>query len=451
MSHRRAGQSGDPLPVDPALYERDEMRAAIIRHDFATLYRALRDEQGLHQRRIAELTGQKQSEVSEILAGRQVHMYSVLRRIVTGLGIPPELAGLSAHDPAAAGTYPEQVTVVDPEEVARMLRRHLIAQGGITLTGAVVAKLGALLAQLPGPSPVPLPGRLSSVHVEQVQHLTCSVREEILARGSNLQMSSASAAWAERLLTVPATEPLTRALRSAVAEMHTLASGWAALDAGLYDRALWHYSRGLELATNAGDTYLQAIALACAGLTMLEQGNPGDGLKMLQFAQVKAWDIPAAHDRQMLDACARADSVIALASRGEVQAAIRELSQSRELWQPRRPDPRGDQDYVAARLELSRGRLDAAEPFAAASVRRWQGVSALRGAQSATVLATIHVQSGDPDSLRLARDAITAVDELSSASVRRRLLSLAGALDARPGTDARDLARQARQIATARV
>ncbi|MGH3906597.1 MAG: hypothetical protein ACRDTE_20820 [Pseudonocardiaceae bacterium] len=380
--------------------------------------------------------------VSEILSGRQVLTYAVLEHIVSGLGIPPQLAGVSWHGPDGADAYPGRVTVTEPEGAEGMLRRHLLALGATAAFGAPIHGLGEL-GELPGQHPAPLPTRLADV--EQVRDLTRSVRADLHNHGSNPQVTSAAAAWADRLLHVPGTEALIRALRRAVAELHTLAAGWAGLDAGLHDRAMWHYSRGLKLATDAGDTYLQAIALACAGLTMLERGNPADGLKMLQFAQVKAWEIPPEQDRRMVDACARTDSVIALLNLGEAHAADRELSKSRDLWQPTRTDPRGDQDYVAARFELGRGRLDAAEPFAAASVRRWDGVSALRGTQSVVVLATIHVQAGEPDGTRLTREAIGAVDKLSSVSVRRRLEPLAEALDSRPGTDARDLAPAARR------
>jgi hypothetical protein len=269
----------------------------------------------------------------------------------------------------------------------------------------------------------------------------------LLDQGSNPRLSSGAAAWADQLLGVPGSEKLTTELRAAVAELHTLVAGWAGLDAGLYNRALYHYSRGLELATDAGDGYLQAIALACSGLTMLEQGHPSDGLKMLQFAQVKAWRIPAERDRRMVEACAQADSVIALLGIGEMQAAATELAKSRNLWQPIPSDPRGDQDYVSARLEAGRGRLDAAEAFAAASVARWNGVSELRRAHSATLLATIHVQSGEPDGLPLAHSAITSVTKTSSVSARTRLEPLAAALQAQRSEDARALARTARQVA----
>lgn len=94
MNDRPAHQPDRPAPVDPELCRRDDMRAAIARHDFGVVYLALKDEAGLSQRRIAGLTGQAQSEVSEILSGRRVLTYAVLARIVDGLGIPAAAGGI---------------------------------------------------------------------------------------------------------------------------------------------------------------------------------------------------------------------------------------------------------------------------------------------------------------------------------------------------------------------
>ncbi|MCA1676194.1 MAG: hypothetical protein LC799_29805 [Actinobacteria bacterium] len=118
-----------------------------------------------------------------------------------------------------------------------------------------------------------------------------------------------------------------------------------------------------------------------------------------------------------------------------------------QLWSPTRSDPRGDQDYVFARLEISRGRLDTAEPFAAASVRRWEGVSELRRTHSAIVLATVHVQAGEPNGLAMAHRAIIDVTKLSSVQARTRLHPLTAALENRPNRDTKELARMARQVA----
>ncbi|MGQ0773854.1 MAG: hypothetical protein ACT4NY_05470, partial [Pseudonocardiales bacterium] len=377
---------------------------------------------------------------------------------------PRERMGLSWWGPdggwcGPGGTYPESATVADtPVGVStELLRRHLIAWGGVVMVGAPVVKLGELLAELPGPDPVALPSRLSGAHVIQVRDLT-----RRLGVGDSYcdpEVVSAAAAWATRLLGVSGTEPVRRDLLVAVAELHSEA-GWAAFDAGLYHRTLYHYARSLELATEAGDAYLQALALEYAGLASVEYGHLNDGLKMLQCAQVKAWDIPPDDRRAVVvgelgraavEGCALADSASALARLGNFPAAASHLAKGRELWAPTRTDPFGDMDRPAARLELARGRLDAAEALAVASVRRWPAGKQISRALSGAVLATIHVKAGERNGLQLAHQTITAVAQLSSVRVRKQLIPLADALAARPGSDAAELTRMARDVATTRA
>ncbi|MGH3904048.1 MAG: helix-turn-helix domain-containing protein [Pseudonocardiaceae bacterium] len=192
-------------PIDPALFDRDDLRPVLASHDIGALYRALNDA-GISQREIARRTGQTQSEVSEIAQGtRRVDNYRVLERIAEGLGIPRERMGLSYGQD---DTYPEEVTVAEPEEAEAMFRRHLLAQGGIALTGAAVTKLGEFLAELPWPVPMPLPTRLSGVHVTQVRDLTRGLERAAATYGSTPEVSTAAAAWAMRLLGVPGDEPV---------------------------------------------------------------------------------------------------------------------------------------------------------------------------------------------------------------------------------------------------
>jgi tetratricopeptide (TPR) repeat protein len=269
------------------------------------------------------------------------------------------------------------------------------------------------------------------------------------------QVLSDAAARVTRLLDVPGPEPVKRALMTAVAELH-IEAGWAAFDAGLYRHALHHYARALTLAKQAGDAYCQATALGYAGLASVEHGYPDDGLKLLQCGQIAAWGIPAddqravvvgARGRAAVEACALADSATALALLGKHDAAGTEFAKGRDLWTPTRTDPFGDLDRPAARLALARGRLDLAEQLAAASMRRWEGGSLISRTHSGIVLATVHVTAGEPRGLRLAHDAITNVTKLSSARARRCVEPLAAALEAQPGSDARELARMARQVA----
>jgi hypothetical protein len=245
-----------------------------------------------------------------------------------------------------------------------MLRRHVLALGGVAAVGAPIIgellNIGELL-DLSGPAPALRPSRLFGVHVAQVRDLTGSLRRAIHTHGANPQVSSAATAWADQLLGVPGTEPIKRALMAAVAELHTVA-GWAGSEAGFLDRAMFHYGRAPELATEAGDAYLKTIALAGAGVAMVEHGHPDDGLKMLQLGAVTSWDMALDHDRRdVVEACVLADSVPALVALGKADAGYTDLARSRQVWTPTPTDPWGDPDGVGARLELARGRLDAAE------------------------------------------------------------------------------------------
>ncbi|MGH3935150.1 MAG: hypothetical protein ACRDS1_09275, partial [Pseudonocardiaceae bacterium] len=315
------------------------------------------------------------------------------------------------------------------------------------------------LATLPGPAPVPLPSQLSYVHVGQVRGLTQRLGEAGNTCGADPAVLSAAAAWAEQLLAVPGVKPVRRALMVAVAELH-IEAGWAGFDTGRYHRAVHHFTAALELATQAGDAYLQSTALNYAGMATVEHGHPDDGLKMIQFSLVKAWDIPHDDQRAVVvgvsgkaarEACAREEAATALADLGKLDAAEAEMAKSRQLWLPTRADRYGDLDRPAALLALRQGRLDAAESLAAASVRRWEGISQSSRTHSSIVLATVHVRAGEPGGLPLAHGAITAVPKLSSVRVRQRLIPLAAALAARPGTDAQDLSRMAHQVAAVRA
>ncbi|MGH3728346.1 MAG: helix-turn-helix domain-containing protein [Micromonosporaceae bacterium] len=82
------------MSVDPAIWESPPMRAALCVRDIGGVY-GLLQRAGVAQRRIAALTGQSQSDVSEILSGRRVISYDLLARIADGLGVPRGYLGLA--------------------------------------------------------------------------------------------------------------------------------------------------------------------------------------------------------------------------------------------------------------------------------------------------------------------------------------------------------------------
>lgn len=97
--------------VDPAVWQLARTRAALASRDMGDLFKILQA-RGLSQRAIAELTGQHQSEIHEIINGRAVTSLRVLERIADGLGIPREHIGLSVDRPCApvvAHGQPEEI------------------------------------------------------------------------------------------------------------------------------------------------------------------------------------------------------------------------------------------------------------------------------------------------------------------------------------------------------
>lgn len=463
QSHPQAvGPDSSVIPAE--LLARLDVLDALAARDIGALYRILNDA-GVTQRRIAALTGTSQPQVADIITGQRVRVqgYDVLERIALGLGIPREWMGLSWWGPdgvwyGPGDAYPEcgRDRTTSREVDDGMLRRHLIALAGVMLTGAPVPQVGHLLEDLGVAPETVMPARLDWVHVAQTRDLTAGMLASLNTVGTPPEIGSAVITAAERLLEVSGPDPVRRALLTALAELH-LHAGWSAFDAGLYKRGMRHYARAFELATKSGDAYCRTLALTLAGLATVEQGHPNDGLKMLQAGQIGARTIPADLGRPVgigegsargLGSRALADSATALAAMGDLGNARRRMAESRDLWTPTRADRAGSHDYIAARLELGAGRLDVARELASASIRRWEGVSERARANSSTVLATIYVRAAEPQGLALARESVSGAARLGAPVRLRRLLTpLAVALESRPGPDARELARMARQVA----
>ena len=106
---RRSGRTGD-LPSlairDLPVWDSEEMRFALRHRGIAQVYKLLQ-RHGVSQRRLAASTGQSQSEISDILAGRRVNAYDVLIRIADGLSVPRGWLGLAHVDVDAKPTEVE--------------------------------------------------------------------------------------------------------------------------------------------------------------------------------------------------------------------------------------------------------------------------------------------------------------------------------------------------------
>ena len=263
-----------------------------------------------------------------------------------------------------------------------------------------------------------------------------------------------------RWLEVPATDEVKAQLAAALVELHTEA-GWCCHDSGLDGTG--HFTRALRVGGEFGDVYGVANAAWHAGLTWVRSGYPNDALKLFQLGKFHLRGLqlgrstpatPRADDPRVPTLTARLNrsSATAYALMGDLDRAMDRLAEAHEGWAPRDAFEQGGADHSTAGIHLDLGQLEAAERFATSAVRTF-GENHRRGRTVAQLLLTeIHVRAGEPQALTLARDAINKVSTLQSIAARReRLLPLATALEARPSSDTRELARIARQVATTRI
>jgi transcriptional regulator with XRE-family HTH domain len=412
------------------------MRAALAARDIGTAYRLLR-RQGLSQRRIAHLTGQSQSEVSEILKGRQVSNVWVLERIADGLGTPRAWLGLSYGDQTPDTPRTEG-------EMGEAMKRRVLV---FTTIAAATGRVFEGLPELALPTTPALPTRLEMLHVHTVRAVTHGLRGVARYYGGQADLFGAIAALYTPWMHLPATEVLTTALAAALAELHT-ETGWCHYDAGL--NGTGHFTHALRLAGTAQDTYGIANAAWHAAVTLVRTGHPNDALKLLQLGQAQLRRRTEDSRVPTLTTRLARTSATAYALMGGRDEASRCLAEASEEWQPRDLFERADADLGTAAIQRDLGQLDAAEQLAASAVHAYSQGPYRRGHTIAEILlAEIHVRAGDLHGLTLAHHAIEKVSTLHSLAARRQWLTpLATALETRPGTDTQELARTARQIAT---
>ncbi len=448
---------------DPTLLALPGMRAALANHDISMMYRLL-NSAGVPQRRIAELTGQSQSEGSESLKGRRVMAYEVLVRICVGLGIPREAMGLGwgtyAGDTAADA--PGQAHAPGEEDDSDVLRRqcdHLLALAGTAAFGAAVPGVGALLSAPATPrQPMAVPARIGRADVEAIRDVTHAIASAARTVGGQAGPACSLAHWADRCLGADASDPARQALLSALAELHVIAA-WCCHDSQAPVQSYAHFCTAVDLAIQAQDSYQACYALRYAATMLLHRDKPTDALKLLQLAELHlAGACPDDPRVAALRGWLALLSELARARGGPVgidSAPVRSaVARARDGWQPpslNRLHQQADFDLTTALTYLHLGKLDTAEAMAAPSVRTFATGTHRRGGVLAEItLARLHVMAGEPDAARLAAQAIESVIPTRSSVARLALAALAADLQARPRSDLHELARRARQLAATR-
>jgi transcriptional regulator with XRE-family HTH domain len=428
------------------------MRAALASRDISTVYRLL-SQAGMTQRVIAEATGQSQSEVCEIIQGRQVIAYDVLERIADGLGVPREAMGLGY------GSYAEG-TAEEPSEEAEtdVLRRqfsHLLGLAGVAVFGTAVPGVGELMAASTSPGSIQdIPSQIGRADVQMIRGYTASLGTTARTLGGQAGPATTLARWADSYLQADASEATRRALLSTLSQLHVIAA-WCCHDAYAPRAALHHFGQAVTLATQAGDAAAVSYALRHAAMMVFERGGPNDALKLAQLAQLHLQNA-SPEDPRVIPVRAQLSAINALTlaemsdSGSMARQARSHLAIASDGYDPPGSRERACMDLFSARAHLRLGSLDTAEAMAASAIRTFGG-DRREGILAEIISAVLHVRAGDRDALRMANSVISAVATLRSGVARANLTPLATALEARPRPDHIELARRARQIATMRA
>ena len=273
--------------VTPEVWEDQEMRTALAAREVSTIYKLLR-RKGVSQRQIAAYTGQSQSEVSEILKGRQVMAYDVLVRIADGLGVPRGYMGLAYDEVTAARVVAGTRDAPEAEEPENVKRRKFLAHAAAVAVGAHV--LGADSGSwVSNPVLTPAPGRIGMTDVRQVEAATRALRSLDYQYGGGFCRDAvvAQLSWGQQMLSASGSDVVKQRLHVALADLHNLA-GWTSFDIGLIDSARNHFGRALELAKAGNSNQLVANILYRMGRVYLHKEAPDDALKMFQLGQIAA-------------------------------------------------------------------------------------------------------------------------------------------------------------------
>ncbi|WP_103503399.1 MULTISPECIES: helix-turn-helix domain-containing protein [unclassified Streptomyces] len=316
-----------PGPLAPDILEREDVRRALVEHDFAAAFALIKKYGGLSQNRIASACHLTPGKVSTIISGRQqITSFEVICRISDGLRIPGHLLGLA---PRAWETGPVQEGLLpDPEceqasadEVpwrpdatvrlaANLTRSDLVmdrraatrALAGAAVTGAALLDPLEGWLQPAGSAARPCRrGRLGAREVGELESAARAFRASDHQYGGGLrrkavlgQLSEVAAHLDEHQ--APRVE---RFLYRVMAQLAGTAATMA-WDSGLQRRAQNYYLLALRASHAGDDKVFGANVLAGMARQMLYRDQPQDALELVRIAQDGARHVAGPRVRAML-------------------------------------------------------------------------------------------------------------------------------------------------------
>jgi tetratricopeptide (TPR) repeat protein len=387
------------------------------------------------QRSLSERVGVRQSEVSEVIRGRQVRMYDVLLRIAAGLGVERGAMGLAYDGPVPSPCVGEEVD-------ADMERRKFLAVASATLFGhAVLGEVGALAVTGTGRETV---SRIGMFDVQRVERLNRQLRSMERQFGGDTMRGvlATHALDADRLATAHASDDTRTRLHHAISHAHQLA-GWASGDAGLMNHCRWHFGKALDYTKGNGER--TAEILAAAGSMEKHDDNSNAALKLFQLASVAT----AKSEDPQIGAVLRASSASAYFKLGYEEKARACLKDARSRFADANPQASlpffeyyGVGSGILAAAEVKMSDFDAAHTDVSRALASRPTYDVRCSALDTIVLSRLLIDAGEmAKGVTQSRRAIELVTEVGSRRVRDRLAPLQKALAGRRDSTCQDLAR----------
>ncbi|WP_285753244.1 helix-turn-helix transcriptional regulator [Lentzea sp. NBRC 105346] len=416
-------------------WEEPAMRDALARRDMGVVFRLL-TERGVTQQEIAAATRQNQSEISDIIGGRQVMAYDLLERIADGLGIPHGYLGLAY----AEGRDPR---TRDEGETAK--RAQFLAHAAETVLGEPV--FGKVGERDRGSEPTPIPLRVGAADVKILNRLLDDLTdlENQFGGGLVLPAVEGQLRWARGLLGATVRDAVRGTLFEAVALLHRRAAS-AAFDMRDLERARTHALAALQLAHESGAPALQAGLLYTAGRVEQYHGPPDVALRLFQLGY------PLSSDQPRLRALLEVREARCYAAMSMRQEAQRSVAMAIEHFHAESEVPAWlrffDESELYAAIGLTWAGLGEHDKAVAAlrrSLRSRPADQVLNRAFDLSELAACHLRGGDHnEGMKVARQALELVAQLNSKRARDRLVPLQRAAERCGGQEIVDRVRELR-------
>ncbi|GAA2716042.1 MULTISPECIES: helix-turn-helix domain-containing protein [Streptomyces] len=368
--------------VPEAVLAREDVRAALARHDFGTFFALVRKWAGISFMRIADACDMKPERVGKLARGEgRVTSVEKMERIADGLRIPGALVRLAPR-PWESAAVPAGPSAVPPGpdmaavESFRAADRRL---GGGHLYGSVLHYLHHSLAP--------------------------------------------------RLFGCEAGHGAGQVFRAAASL--TEMAGWMAHDSGRDGRAREHFEQALALATAGADSALGANIMASMSHLALQGGRPREAVSLARAGRTRL-DVPV----PMLSARLHAMEARALARLGHERAAQQALEAAERELGAAEESAGWLSSFDAAALASERALvLQDLGQLAEAAVSAERAV-ALRSAERARsrvfgqiALATIRAQQRELEAAcETGHRVLNACGPLGSARITQQLAALAAAM-----------------------